>query len=104
MEEIKFPWGKLIILGVTKTFSIGLDIIFPEKETDEKGAYLKSGSGMYYVLKGRGFCGEKIIKEGDILKIKKNQAINLENRSSHNLIVLTVYMPPYNENNIGYIQ
>ena len=102
MEELQLPWGKLIIVGVTKKFSIGIDIILPQKETDKKGAYLKNGKGIYYVLKGSGLCGSKPIKMGDILKIKKGQEINLKNNFSKNLVVMTIYMPPYDENNIGY--
>lgn len=102
MQKIEFPWGELIIVGVTKKFSIGIDTILPKKETDKNGAYLKKGSGMYFVLRGSGLCGDKPIKSGDILNIKVGQKINIKNTSSKNLVVITIYMPPYNENNIGY--
>ncbi|MBU1110415.1 hypothetical protein KKB83_02270 [Patescibacteria group bacterium] len=102
MEKLKLAWGKLIIVGVTKKFSIGIDIILPQQETDKKGAYLKNGDGIYYVLSGSGLCGETPIRKGDVLKIKRGQKINLKNNAPKNLVVMTVYAPPYNENNIGY--
>jgi len=102
MEELEVSWGKLFIVGVTKKFSIGIDIVHPQKETDKKGAYLKKGKGTYYVLEGNGLCGGKPIKKGDVLKIREDQKINLKNNSFNNLVVMTIYVPPYNENNIGY--
>ncbi len=102
MEKLKFPWGELIIVGANKKFSIGVDIIYPKKETDKKAAYLKKGRGMYFVLKGSGLCGDKPIKSGDILNIKEGQKINIKNNSPKDLTVVTIYMPPYNEDNIGY--
>ncbi len=102
MEKIKLPWGELIIVGATKTFSVGIDTIFPSKQTDREGTYLKKGHGLYVVLKGRGICGDKSIKGGDIMKIKEGQKINIRNDSPKNLTVVTIYMPPYNEANIGY--
>jgi hypothetical protein len=102
MEKIQLPWGELMIVGVTKKFSIGIDIIYPHKETDTEGTYLKRGHGLYFVIKGSGLCGDKPIKGGDILKIKEGQKINITNNSSDNLTVVTIYMPPYNENNIGH--
>lgn len=102
IKKIKLSWGELIIVGRTKKFSIGIDIIFPGKETDKEGTYLKKGDGIYYVLAGEGLCGTRQIKKGDVLEIKTGQKINLKNNFSENLIVMTIYMPPYNEANIGY--
>ncbi|MBU1326844.1 hypothetical protein KKB64_00425 [Patescibacteria group bacterium] len=100
--KTKFSWGELLIIGVTKKFSIGVDTIVPHKETDKEGTYLKKGRVMYFVIKGRGLCGDKPIKSGDILQIKEGQKINIQNNSSKKLIIITIYMPPYNEDNIGY--
>jgi mannose-6-phosphate isomerase-like protein (cupin superfamily) len=47
-------------------------------------------------------CGDKPIKSGDILHIKAGQKINIQNNASKNLKVVTVYIPSYNEDNIGY--
>ncbi|HLD92055.1 MAG TPA: hypothetical protein VI795_01520 [Patescibacteria group bacterium] len=102
MENLSFSWGKLTIVAVTKKFSVGIDVIFPQKETDKEGAYLKKGHGIYYVLKGRGLCGDQPIKSGNVLKIKEGQKINIKNNSTKNLTVVTIYTPPYDDNNIGY--
>lgn len=101
MEKIKFNWGELIIVGTTNELSIGIDIILPGKETDSPNAYLKKGTGIYYVLEGKGLCG-KAIKKGDLIKVIAGQKINLKNNSKGNLRVMTIYLPPYSEKNIGY--
>ena len=102
MEKIKFSWGELIVVGRTDKLSVGIDIVVPGAETDQKGAYLKKGIAIYYVLTGKGLCGKKSIKKGDLLKIKPGQKINLKNNSQKTLQVMTIYIPPYNEANIGY--
>ena len=102
MEKIKFPWGELIIVGKTDKVSIGIDIIVPGAETDKEEAYLKKGIAIYYVLAGKALCGNKSIKKGDLLKIKPGQKINLKNNTKGILQVMTIYLPPYNEANIGY--
>lgn len=102
MEKLKFPWGELIILGVTHELSVGLDTIYPAAETDNKRAFLKKGVAIYYVIKGRGLLSNQLIKAGDLLKIKPGQPINLINNTKKNLVVMTVYLPPYDDNNIGH--
>lgn len=102
MKKINFPWGELIIVAETKKFSIGIDTINPHQETDKKGAYLKKGRSIIYVLEGIGLCANKPMKEGDILQISEGDELNLHNHSSKKLVVMTVYIPPYNEKNIGY--
>jgi hypothetical protein len=102
MEKIKLPWGTLIIVGATNELSVGIDIISPNCSTDAEGSYLKRGFGIYYVIKGKGLCGKKKIKKGDLLKIMPGQEINLKNTGKTNLQIMTVYFPPYNEANIGH--
>lgn len=101
IERIQFPWGELVVVGRTNEISVGIDTILPGTETDKEGTYLKRGIAIYYIFEGRGSCGGKPIKKGDLLKIKPGQKINLKNNSKTNLRVITTYMPPYNEANIG---
>ncbi len=102
MEKIKLPWGELIIVGTTDELSVGVDIILPGKETDQKGTYLKKGLAIYYVMEGRGLCAEKPVKKGDLLKIIAGQEINIKNNSKKDLKVMTIYLPPYDDDNVGY--
>lgn len=102
MEKIKFPWGELIIVGVTKELSIGIDIIKPGAQPDIAGAYLKKGLAIYYVIKGSGLLEKKIIKKGDLIKITAGQKMWLKNNSKNPLKLLTIYLPPYDDNNIGH--
>lgn len=102
MEKLKFPWGELIIVGTTKELSVGLDTIYPAAETDNKNAFLKKGVAIYYVIKGRGLLADQPIKAGDLLKIKPRQIINLINNTKKNLVVMTIYLPPYDDNNISH--
>lgn len=102
MEKIKFPWGELIIVGTTKDFSIGVDIITPGSEPDTPGTYLKKGVAMYYVIDGKGLFENNPIKKGDLVKIKAGQKMFLKNNSKKNLKILCIYLPPYNDANIGH--
>lgn len=102
MEKIKFPWGELIIVGATDRLSVGVDTIYPGSQTDQEGTYLKRGVAIYYVIKGKGLCDGKSIKRGDLLKITPGQKINLKNNAKTNMQVMTIYLPPYNEANIGH--
>lgn len=102
MEKIKFPWGELTIVGTTKELSVGIDTIYPSAQTDSKNAYLKKGVAIYYVVKGQGLLANRPIKTGDLLKIKSGQKINLTNNTENNLVVITTYLPPYDEKNIGH--
>ena len=102
MEKIKFPWGELIIVGVTDELSVGVDIIKPGAEPDGPGTYLKKGLAMYYVIDGSGLFEKKPIKKGDLLKIKAGQKMFLKNNSKKNLKILCIYLPPYEDNNIGH--
>ncbi|GAJ11727.1 unnamed protein product, partial [marine sediment metagenome] len=65
MEKLKFPWGEFIVLARTKKLSIGIDIVFPNQESDDGKTYLKKGTAIFYIIKGRGFCGNKPIKKGE---------------------------------------
>ncbi|MBU0619323.1 hypothetical protein KKD62_03755 [Patescibacteria group bacterium] len=102
MKKIKFPWGELFIIGTTDELSVGIDIIHPKKQTDKPSAYLKKGVAIYYVIKGRGLCDDRPIKKGDLLKLSAGQKINLKNNSKTNLKIITIYLPPYDEANIGH--
>jgi mannose-6-phosphate isomerase-like protein (cupin superfamily) len=101
MKKINFPWGSLLVARVTKKTSVGIDIIKPHKQTDNANTYLKRGAAIYYIIYGKGKCGEKLIKEGDLLKIEAGQKINIENTGNNNLEVITIYRPPYSEKNIS---
>jgi mannose-6-phosphate isomerase-like protein (cupin superfamily) len=103
MEKIKFPWGELTIVGETKELSVGVDIIFPGCQIGQKGMCLKKGLAIYYVLEGKGLCGKRKIKKGDLLKITAGKEIYLKNDGSKNLGILTIYMPPFDEGNIGFL-
>lgn len=100
-EEIKFDWGKLEIVSVTEKFSIGIDTILPGKNTDKDAAFLKKGRATYYVLQGSGLCGDNSITAGNILELSEGKKLNIKNTSTKNLVVMTIYTPPYNETNIG---
>ena len=102
MEKIKFPWGELIIVGVTNELSVGVDIITPGSTPDEPGTYLKKGVVMYYVIDGKGLFENNPIKKGDLVKIKAGQKMFLKNNSQKNLKILCIYLPPYDDNNIGH--
>lgn len=102
MEKLKFPWGELIIVGTTKEFSVGVDIITPGSTPDEPGTYLKKGVAMYYVIDGKGLFENRSIKKGDLIKIKAGQKMFLKNNSQKNLKILCVYLPPYVDTNIGH--
>lgn len=102
MEKLKFPWGELIIVGTTKELSVGVDIISPGSTPDEPGTYLKKDVAMYYVIDGKGLFQNRSIKKGDLIKIKVGQKMFLKNNSQENLKILCVYLPPYNEANIGH--
>lgn len=102
MEKIKFPWGELIIVGTTKELSVGVDIITPGATPDEPGTYLKKGTAMYYVVDGKGLFQNKPIKKGDLIKIRAGQKMFLKNNSKKNLKILCIYLPPYDDNNIGH--
>ena len=102
MEKIKFPWGELIIVGTTKELSVGVDIITPGSTPDEPGTCLKKGIALYYVIDGKGLFENRPIKKGDLIKIKAGQKMFLKNNSRKNLKILCVYLPPYDDANIGH--
>ncbi|PIP88228.1 hypothetical protein COW80_01540 [Candidatus Beckwithbacteria bacterium CG22_combo_CG10-13_8_21_14_all_01_47_9] len=102
MEKLKFPWGELIIVSTTKELSVGMDIITPGSTPDEPGTYLKKGVAIYYVIDGKGLFQNKPIKRGDLIKIKAGQKMFLKNNSRKNLKILCVYLPPYDDANIGH--
>lgn len=102
MEKIKFPWGELIVVGTTKELSVGVDIISPGATPDEPRTYLKKGVAIYYVIEGKGLFQNKPIKKGDLIKIKTGQKMFLKNNSKKNLKILCIYLPPYDEKNVGH--
>lgn len=102
MEKLKFPWGELIIVGTTKEFSVGVDIITPGSTPGEPGTYLKKGVAMYYVIDGSGLFEGKPIKRGDLVKITAGDKMFLKNNSKKNLKILCIYLPPYDDANIGH--
>ena len=102
MEKIKFPWGELIIVGTTEDFSIGVDIITPGSEPDTPGTYLKKGVAIYYVIDGKGLFQTRLIKKGDLVKITAGDKMFLKNNSKKDLKILCIYLPPYDDANIGH--
>lgn len=102
MEKLKFFWGEFIVLARTKKLSVGIDVVFPDKETDDENTYLKKGIAIFYIIKGRGFCGNKSVKKGDLIKVKQGGKINFKNNSQKKLRVIAIYLPPYKETNIGH--
>lgn len=102
MEKIKLPWGELIIVGTTKEFSVGVDIISPGATPDKPGTYLKKGVALYYVIDGKGLFENRPIKKGDLIKIKAGQNMSLKNNARKKLKILCVYLPPYADANIGH--
>jgi len=99
---MKFPWGELILVGSTNEFSVCVDIINPGSEADSRDAYLKKGVAMYYVIEGNGLLAGKPIKKGDFKKIVAGQNMHLKNNSRKKLKLIGIYLPPYDDANIGY--
>lgn len=102
MEKIKFPWGELIIVGTTDELSVGVDIINPGAEPDGPGTYLKKGVAIYYVIAGKGLFAGKLMKKGDLIKVTAGQDFHLKNNSKKPLKILCIYLPPYDDANIGH--
>jgi hypothetical protein len=102
MESIDLEWGNLIVVNENKKFSVGIDTIFPGKNTDSPTAYLKKGKAEYYILFGNGLYGKKPIKAGNVIFIKKGGKLNIKNNSKQNLQLMSIYFPPYSEKNIGH--